>query len=153
MSATTISASEVAAALSARLAAILTANGCETNIGARVYQGRRAVDESVIPCAVLIEGNDTPTQQPGLRMTSVSIVQRFVAVAYVACDPDNPNTAAHAAIRDIKRAFFAGEPILKGQVRKLTYRGRDIGPRADGAPFVYVQVDLDVEYVEDLANP
>lgn len=153
MTAALAKAGEIADAFQARLAAIRTANGCETDIGARVFQGRRAVDESVIPCAVIIEGNDVPTQQPGLRMTHVSIVQRFVVAAYVACNPDDPNVAAHAAIRDIKRAFFTGEPLLKNTVRKVTYRGRDIGPRADGAPFVYVQVDLDLEFVEDLANP
>jgi hypothetical protein len=70
-----------------------------------------------------------------------------------ACDPDNPNTKAHAMIRDIKRVIFLGGTTLGGKVRSVHYTGRDIGPRADGVSLVQVRVMIDVEYVEDLTNP
>lgn len=143
---------EVAAELFARLQKISVANGCETDIGLRVFRGRRNVDESQVPCAVVIEGTDTPRDRPG-RLPSVSITQRFVLAAYVPCDPDNPNDAAHAAVRDIKRAMFTDGGRFGGRVLAVTYQGRDIGPRADGRPIVFVTVDLDVDYVEDLTNP
>lgn len=145
-------ASEIAGEIYARLAAITTARSCETDIGVRAYRGRRAISDTQIPCVVLIEGNDTPTDRPG-RLPAAAITQRFVVAAYLPCNPDNPNDAAHAAIRDIKRAFFARNGNLDGKVVRITYRGRDIGPRADGAPIVYVQVDLDVDYVENLSAP
>ncbi|MBS4019904.1 MAG: hypothetical protein KGZ68_16915, partial [Dechloromonas sp.] len=66
---------------------------------------------------------------------------------------NDPNDAAHEAIRDIKRAIFAGDGNFGGRVLKVTYAGRDIGPRADGVPVVFVTVDIDVDYVEDLTNP
>lgn len=144
--------SEISAAIYARLTAITQANGCETDIGLRVFRGRRNVDESAVPCAVLIEGTDTPTDRPG-KLPTAAIRQRYVIAAYVACDPNNPNDAAHAAIRDIKRAIFAGDGDFGGRVIRVTYQGRDIGPRADGVPVVFVTVDIDVEYVEDLTNP
>ena len=142
----------VADGVAERLALITKANGYETDIGTRLFKGRRAVDESAVPCCVLIEGNDTPTDRPG-RLPAVSIRQRYVIAAYVTCDPNNPNDAAHEAIRDIKRAMFNGDGNFGGKVLKVTYAGRDIGPRADGVPVVFVTVDVDVDYVEDLTNP
>ena len=145
-------ASEISAELFARMQRITVANGSETNIGAHVFRGRRNVDETQVPCAVVIEGNDTPRDRPG-RLPSVSITQRFVLAAYVPCDPDNPNDAAHAAVRDIKRAMFTDGGSWGNRVSRVSYQGRDIGPRADGRPIVFVTVDIDVDYVEDLTNP
>jgi hypothetical protein len=145
-------ASEVAGAIATRITQIKVVDGYETDIGLRVFRGRRNVDESAVPCAVLIEGADTPTDRPG-RLPSVGIRQRFVIAAYVPCDANNPNDAAHAAIRDVKRAIFAGDATLGSKVLRVMYAGRDIGPRADGVPVVFVTVEIDVEYVEDLTNP
>ena len=145
-------ASEVAGAIATRITQIKVVDGYETDIGLRVFRGRRNVDESAVPCAVLIEGTDTPTDRPG-RLPSVSIRQRFVIAAYVPCDANNPNDAAHAAIRDVKRAIFAGDATLGSKVLRVMYAGRDIGPRADGVPVVFVTIEIDVEYVEDLTNP
>lgn len=145
-------ASEIAADLFARVQGITTTKGSETNIGTRVFRGRRNVDETQVPCVVVIEGNDTPRDRPG-RLPAASITQRFVLAAYVPCDPDNPNDAAHAALRDIKRAIFKDGGSWGGKVSRVSYMGRDIGPRADGRPIVFVTVDIDVDYVEDLTNP
>ena len=145
-------AADIAAAIFSRLQAVTQANGYETDLGARVYRGRRNVDETQVPCSVLLEGTDTPTDRSG-KLPTAAITQRYVLAAYVPCDPDNPNDAAHAAIRDLKRAMFAGDGDFGGRVRQVSYRGRDIGPRADGLPIVFVTVDIDVEYIEDLSNP
>jgi hypothetical protein len=144
--------SEISAAIAARIAGIRTAQGSETDIGSRVYRGRRNVDENAVPCAVVIEGADAITDRPG-KLPTAAISQRYVIAAYVKCDPDNPNDAAHAAIRDIKRSMFAGDGDFGGRVIKVSYRGRDIGPRADGVPIVFATVEIDVDYVEDLTNP
>lgn len=145
-------ASEIAAEITTRLADILQVNGTETDIGQRVYRGRRNVDESLVPCVVLIEGNDSVTGRPG-RLPAASIVQRYVIAAYLPCDPDNPNDAAHAAVRDIKRAIFRCDTTFGQRVRRVDYLGKDIGPRADSRPIVFVTLDIEVEYVEDLTNP
>ena len=145
-------AADIAAELSIRLAAVTIANGCETDIGLRVYRGRKNVDESMIPCAVIIEGPDTPQDRPG-RLPTASIRQRYVLAAYVACDPDHPNDAAHTALRDIKRAMFKDGGTMGQRVQKISYAGRDIGPRMDGYPAVFVTVTVDVDFVEDLTSP
>ena len=144
--------SDIAAELHSRMQAITVAQGCETDIGARVFRGRRNVDETHVPCVVIIEGSDSTNDRPG-RMPSISVTQRFVLAAYLPCDPDNPNDAAHAAVRDIKRALFRDGGRWGGKVLGLTYQRRDIGPRADGRPIVFVTVDIDVDYVEDLTDP
>lgn len=145
-------AEQVAGEVFSRIAKISKAQGAETDIGLRVYRGRRNVDETNVPCAVVIEGTDTPKDRPG-RIPSISVTQRFVVAAYVICDPDNPNDAAHAAVRDIKRAMFSDGGTFGGRVSRVAYQGRDIGPRADGRPIVFVTVDIDVDYAEDLTNP
>lgn len=145
-------AADIAAELSTRLAAVTKANNCETDIGLRVYRGRKNVDESMIPCAVIIEGQDTPQDRPG-RLPTASIRQRYVLAAYVACDPDHPNDAAHAALRDIKRAMFKDGGTMGQRVQKVSYAGRDIGPRMDGYPAVFVTVTIDIDFVEDLTSP
>jgi hypothetical protein len=148
-------AEDIGTDLGARLAACTVALGAETNLGAKVYRGRRHVDDTMIPCSVVIEGDDVPGRS-NVR-TDVQLSQRYVLFAYVPCDPDNPNDAAHAAIRDMKRALFntAGQPDNKlgGKVREIEYLGRDIGPRSDGAAFVLAAIEVGVEYVENLANP
>lgn len=149
---------DLATHITDRLKLVLAANGAETDLGARVFRGRHNVDKDVVPCCVLFEGPDSPVDQPGrASMTSVQVAPRYVLAAYVPCDPDNPNDAAHAAVRDLKRAMFRdnGAPSgnFGGRVRKVTYKGRDIGPRADGVPVVFVTVDIVVEFAEDLANP
>ena len=109
---------------------------------------------------MLIEQTDTAQDRPG-RLPSVSIEQRYLVVACLECDPDNPNDAAHAAIRDIKRAVFKPEAdvspgaigALGGRVKALHYRGKIIEQRVDGRPLVFVSVELAAEFVEDLTNP
>lgn len=143
---------DIAAHLSARLAGITKATGAETDLGVTVFRGRRNVEESHVPCSVLIEGNDSVTDRPG-RLPAAAITQRYVIAAYVPCDADHPNDAAHAAVRDIKRAIFTTGTTLEGRALRVLYKGRDIGPRADSRPIVFVTVDIDVEFVEDLTNP
>lgn len=144
--------SEISAELTTRLQAITVANGCETDIGLRVYRGRRNVDESSVPCAVVIVAGDSVKDRPG-RLPAIAVQQRFVLAAYVPCDADNPNDAADAAVRDMKRALFKDGGSWSGKVQQVNYAGRDIGPRADGRPIVFVTMDIDVLYVEDLTNP
>ena len=151
--------SEVSQALFERLGVMTQANGAETNIGRKVYRGRKNLDDLAVPYTVLIEQTDTAQDRPG-RLPSVSIEQRYLVVACLECDPDNPNDAAHAAIRDIKRAVFKPEAdvspgaigALGGRVKALHYRGKIIEQRVDGRPLVFVSVELAAEFVEDLTN-
>ncbi|WP_316150055.1 hypothetical protein [Cupriavidus sp. BIC8F] len=148
-------ASDIALELYNRLTQITVANGFHTDIGAKVYRGKRALDaETDVPCVVLVEGNDTPQDD---ALTAVSISQRYMMEAHTACDPNNPNDAAHLLIADMKRAIFTGEPKhgmrLNGKAKGMTYKGRVIGPREDGAETVFAGIHIDVLYVEDLTNP
>lgn len=142
--------------LATRLAACRTSLGAETDLGAQVFRGRRRIDDDMIPCAVIIEGDDVPSRERG-PYASVKLGQRYVTLAYLPCDPDHPNVAAHAGIRDMKRALFStgGKPDerLGGKVLRMQYLGRDIGPRADGAAFVVAAIEVEVEYAESLAAP
>lgn len=144
----------VSDALVERLQTLTIAQGAETDIGSKVFRGRRLLDDDLIPAIVVIEGTDRVTEQRGLLIDNQ---QEYLLYAYLPCDPANPNVAAHAAIRDLKRAVFrtGGRPdwTWGGRIKQAHYRGKDIGPRADGAKFVLAVVDIAVEYVESLANP
>lgn len=146
----------VSAELRTRLLTRTIAQGAETDIGADVHLGRTKIDDTMIPCTVIIEADDQPGRRSSVG-TQYEVTQRFILFAYLPCDPMNPNTAAHAAIRDIKRAVFLtngkDDVTWGGKVRKVEYQGKDIGPRADGAAFVVTAVEITAEYVERLAAP
>jgi hypothetical protein len=149
------SAGEIAADIKARLQTRTISQGAETDIGVRVLLGKRSIDKTQIPCVVIIEGDDMPDSANS--RTKYQIEQRYALLAYLPCDIDNPNTAAHAAIRDMKRAIFTTEGVadhkLNDQVKAVEYLGRDIGPRADGEAFVLAIIEVSVTYVEDVATP
>lgn len=149
------SAEDVAGEIRRRVLGITQANGYETDIGLQVFQGLRHISDDMIPCAVVIEGDDVPGDAN--VKGDIELDQRYVLYGYLPCDPLNPNVAAHAAIRDLKRAIF----VTNGKadkwwgrlVREVKYLGRDIGPRTDGAAFVLAAIEIQVTYVESLANP
>ena len=137
----------------ARMARCTVAQGAETDLGVAVYRGRQAIVDDMIPCSVLIEAEDEPSPTKPSRTTDYKITQGYVLLAYVPCDPDHPNAAAHAAIRDMKRAVFGDGHDLGGRVREMRYRGKDIGPRADGKPFVVAAIEVAAEFAEDVSAP
>ena len=144
-------AEDVSTELKTRLATLTVAQGAETDLGRVVYLGKRVPDKSMVPCAVLLEGDDDPERQG--NTTTYKVTRRFILMAYVTCDPDNPNVAAHAALRDMKRAVFGDGGRMGDKVRTVTYVGTAIGPRADGENFVLALLEVDVEYVESLSSP
>lgn len=148
-------AESVSAEIKTRVSRCTLAQGAETNLAATVFQGRRHVDETMIPCVTIVEADDTPSR---VRVSDeYEIAQRYVVFAYVPCSANDPNIAAHAAIRDIKRALFLtdgrADVRLGGKVRMLDYLGKDIGPRADGAAFVVVAVEVVAHFVERISAP
>lgn len=156
MSAPLLQTGEALAAEVARRVALCTvAQGAETDLGVRIFEGRRNPSTDMIPCAVIIEADDKPSHGGGASL--VENTQRFVVYAYVTCDPLHPNHAARAAIRDLKRKLFNpnGRRTCDWDrtVQAVRYLGKDIGPRADGAGFVLVGVEFEVDFVEDLSQP
>lgn len=151
------SAEAVGLELATRLATRTIALGAETDLGLSVFRGRKVIDDDQVPCVAIIEGSDEIDEADQGRGTEARIRQQFVLLAYVPCDPLNPNDAAHAAIRDMKRAVFCtgvvGDRTMGGLVRRVRYRGRDIGPRGDGAAFVVAALEISAEFSEDLATP
>lgn len=146
-------AGDVADEIVSRLETITIANGAETDIGTKVLEGRRKSEDDTTPSVTLVEAEDQPETAPG-KLISVKITQRYIIIGYNACDLDRPNKAAHAMIRDIKRALFrGGDATFGGRVKSVEYRGRSIGIRADGTKMVQAVVEFDVTYVEDVSNP
>ena len=148
-------ASEIAAYIAGEIGKIKKVNGFETDIGLRVYRGRRDVHDDHVPCAVLIEGKDKVEQSASRREATAKVDQHYALGGYSPCDPDHPNDEAHKIIRDLKRAIFGGDngTTLNGKVRAVEYKGRDIGPRTDGEPIVFAVIEITVSYVERLAAP
>lgn len=145
-------ASDIALALTTRLSTITKINGYNTDIGTRVMRGRRRIDDNQVPCAVLVEAADSVTPAPG-RLVTAEVKQRYILVGYYQCDPIHPNDTGHLVIKDFKRAIFHDGVTLGGTVRKVEYKGRDIGPRGDGVDIVCATVEVEVTFAEDLTNP
>lgn len=141
------STEEVAEYLKTELVKVLVANGFETDLGERVFLGKRNVDEDEIPCVSIIEGEDQPGDTK--NRDDVKIQVDFALAAYLKCDTDAPNTAAHAAIRDMKRVVWRA-PNLGNRVGALEYRGRDIGARSDGEAFVMAVLHFSFSISENL---
>lgn len=153
-------ARDVALHITDLLKGITKANGYETDIGlTHVFRGKRKIDDTHVPCAVIIEGEDKPggTQGPA----SQQVTQSYVLGGYAECNPDHPNDTAHQIIADIKKAVFSivdpsrqeqisGSTTFGGRVKSVSYVGRDIGPRTDGVPIVFAVVHIDVLFVEQL---
>jgi hypothetical protein len=143
-------AENVALEIENRLKTITIASGCETDIGLHTYRGRTDINDDMVPCAVVIEGDDRVDQA---QYTQLKLVQRYALVGYAHCDAAHPNDAAHKMLRDLKRSIFAKGAQFDRKVKLVEYAGRTIGKRADSVPIVMVVLEIDVTYVEDLANP
>lgn len=145
----TLLVDDIAADLAARIAGITVANGYRTDIGSTVFAGRRRLDDSHMPCAVIVEGEDTPTaQQPG----KVRIEARYAVEGVAACDPDDPNDVGRAIVADIKQAIWGGDITFGRRVVSIDYRGRTIAPREDGAAMVSAAVEFSLSFAETLAS-
>lgn len=145
-------ASDIALELTDRLETITVAGGFNTDIGVKVMRGRRRIDDHQVPCVVIVEGADSITPAPG-RVSTSEIKQRYILVGYSPCDAINPNDAGHLVIKDIKTAIFSDGVTLGGKVRRVEYKGRDIGPRGDGVNIVCATVEIEVSFAENLQDP
>ena len=148
-------ANDIAIAVTARLQDITTTNGYQTNIGLRVMRGRKRLEESHLPCAVIIERPDKADRQSGQRDPSVKVTQNFVIEGHAVCDADNPNDVGHQMVADIKRAIWH-EKLTYGATQKViavNYEGKTLGPREDGISVASAAVEISVEFVESLASP
>lgn len=132
--------------------------GLETSIHAKVYQGQRAIDRDMVPCTVVIEGDDIP--QAINQRTDYNVEQRYAIAGYAACDPDHPNVTGHKVLRDLKRALFRGADGkadwrlgMPGGVKEVKYLGRGMGPLAPGESFVVAILEIAVVTVENVADP
>lgn len=142
--------SVISAYLKTLLETVTIANGFQTDIGTTVYAGRRNVDDDQPPCTALVEGEDKPGDNTARDAIKIEI--DYAAVAYMPCDPDNPNDAAHLAIKDMKKVLFQDGPRLGNRVGGISYLGRDIGPRADGKAIVMAVVHFRITFAETLVD-
>lgn len=145
------SASEIVA----RLRTLTVDQGAETDIGTVVHLGYRHIDEEQVPCVMVVETEDESNMlQQGVHSDTH---QHYEIYAFLRCDPASPNTAAHKAIRDLKRAIFVtagrGDRTLGRKVARVNYHGRAIAPRADSAPFVCAAIEVSTQFCEDLSKP
>ena len=125
---------KIAAELAARVAQISIANGYRTDIGQQVFDGRRHLDETHMPCTVIFADDDDP--------------------AGAQCDPDHPNVVGRKIVSDLKKAVFSGD-LTFGDKRAVAcrYGGRSSSPRPDGLALISANIVVVVDVVENLAAP
>jgi hypothetical protein len=133
-----------------RLLNVTKANGYDTDCGLKVFNGRRRLDETHLPCIVIIE---TDSKVSAGTRTNVQVTSRYVIEGHSECDPDNPNDKAHDIISDIKRILFSNDIRFGGKVREMIYKSQNIAPREDGLSIVSASVEIDLVFSEDLTSP
>lgn len=144
-------ASNIALAISARLATIRVADGFNTDAGLKVYRGKRRFAADEVPIAVIFEGPDVVRDR---TRNSVSLAQRYSIEAHAVCqDADQPNDTAHLLLEDLKRALFGGDTTLGRMVKSIDYMGRSIGTREEGAHIAFASIDIDVVFGESPGAP
>ncbi len=143
-------ASDIAEYLTTLIQKIKIEDGFNTDIGLTVFRGRKKIDDTMVPCGVIIEGEDRPGENVGRE--EIKITQDYVLGGYVQCSADNPNDAAHLVIKDLKKVIFGQGPRLDGRVKSVSYEGRDIGPRADGVAIVFAVIHISIVFAETLAD-
>lgn len=150
-------AKDLALVIEQRLAGIRTANGYLTDIGAKVFPGKLSLDPSMLPCVVLVEGDDDVLTQVNMQCR---VVLRFIAEGHASCDPERPYDKIHDIIADLKKAIFGGDVTFGGLVKPsvnntpgLRYTGSGKGEPPDGAVNVTGSIQFECEVVEDLKNP
>lgn len=145
---------KVAEALTDRLEQITKANGYRTNAGEHVYRGKTAIDDAVLQHVVLFELDDSGTMKPGNLSAVRKTTQRFAVEGGGVCDADDPNDVGHDLVADVKRALFGPkDPTLGGITSDLRYVGKSFDPRKFGSDRIAATIEIEVDYVEDLANP
>lgn len=141
---------EVAVALSGRIAGIKPANGFQTDIGAQVFRGKLRLSDTDVPCAIIMEKDDSPMQQQGVKIKNRC---PFLIEGHAACDPDHPNDTGHKIVSDIKKAIWGDKSALHPSVKEIRYVGRSLSPREDGFAQVSAVVEIEIELIEQLDNP
>jgi hypothetical protein len=142
---------KIAAELATRLAQITIANGYQTDIGLRIFDGRRRLDETQMPCIVMLEDDDEPS---GQQAPNGKASLPWVIEGHTACDPDHPNVAGRKIVADLKKAVFSAD-LTFGDKRAIAcrYDGRSISPRQDGLDVVSANIVIVIDVVENLAAP
>lgn len=143
-------ASTIALAITDRIQQITTANGYQTNIGGRAYRGKLRLDESQMPCVVIIElpGESSSAQTAACKTTAGYLIE-----GHSDCDPENPNDVGHLIIADLKKAIFSGDLTFYKKAIACRYVGCTIEPRTDGLSLVSANIEIAIDYVENLASP
>lgn len=145
-------ADEIAKTLKTRLQSIRKSNGFHTDIGAKVFRGKRQLTTG--NCVTIYEGEEDAGRATRREPYTTTAVLHYTAEAALDCDPDNPDIAGHKVVADILRALFAGSETLDGLLAApILYTGRVIQPRMDGQSMVAVQIKLDATYSLTPANP
>lgn len=154
-------ASQLAAALKARIQTVTKANGYLTDIGAGVFMGRTEINVSELPCTVIVEGDDRVMSEgpssPTIGVKQVKMGQRFIIEGHTHCDPLNPNDACHDIVEDLQRACFAGDRSfgMRGVVKgdEMAYIGKNFGERPDGSNIIAASIEIEIAYIFDLTKP
>lgn len=143
-------ASEIALEINSRLQQITVANGYATDIGLRVYRGRRKLDPAQLPCAVLVNDEDACVSGQDKRCVTKATYQ---LEGHSPCDAENPGDVGHQIVADLKKAIFSGDLSFGKTVLSIDYKGRTIEPREDGLSLVSAAIEIDLHFTEDLAAP
>ena len=135
------------------LSSILVLNGYYTNAGNNVYLDRSSFDESeTMPFINIAENEDSIVEQSGkLPGNKLKLSLPLAIEATDKCDPLNPSPYGHKLIADIKKNLFSKS--WSANIKEIQYQSSTIAQHENGAAYVNVSVNIDVNYIETIGNP
>lgn len=149
-------------ALRTRLEAIDGTGAYNTSAGGQIYIARGKVDQSVLPCLILVPGDETaaPTTGDGAPSGQSQAMRMSFEVnveGHVTAEQSNTGEQLEYIKADIKRAvlLFDSPTLADGnfKIGPVGYLGSTPSPRDDGSQTESVQCRFRVTYTEKFGDP
>lgn len=144
---------DLAAIFMVKLKNITRLQGSLTDIGKTVFDGRRQIEPTEMPCVIMHEGEDRLSDDDSKTQgmpKQASVIQHYVFEGIDSCDPAHPNVKARQIVHDLKKAIFATDDVLRRKVISIRYTGKTFGAREGGTTMISAAIQIDVAYVNTL---
>lgn len=144
-------------AIAAQLTEITTANGFNTEAGAKVFRQRKTFVESELPCISVNYLSETPRGDTG----GSNVLEIDVSIGidiHVRADDDDAGTQMQLGRADIMRSLGAwtysrGVRDDDDEICGLNFAGADAIPREDGGISEGIRINVLLVHIEGRGDP
>lgn len=136
-------------AVQSRLETIATLQGYDYDLSGRVYRAQKTVDEDLLPCAVVWDGQERSERLHGsTRQTMTVTVELHDDVA-----TENQSILANRMLANIRRAVETRDAVLANLTEGIEYEGSDIKYPETGVKAIGVMAQYSITYLTKRGSP